>query len=204
MKALCVLRSGGVYTPAHVQRLAAQVPGLGLWCLSDLPVPTVPTLPLRHDWPGWWAKLEAFNPEIEGDLLYLDLDSEIVGDLDRLIALGQASDRSILWDDPLRPACANSSVMWIRQADKAAVWGGFLEDPAGFMRAFRTWPDRWGDQGFIAACLPNAKRWPPGLIRSWRLECRAGIPAGTLVLAFHGQPKPWEVEINHTLLPRTD
>ena len=194
MMALCVLRSGGLYTPDHVQRLAAQLPGLGLWCLSDVPVPRVPTLRLNHDWPGWWAKLELFRPDLLfGDYLYLDLDTEITGDLERLIRIGRASDCSLLWDDPLQPEHANSSVMWLRHADRAAVWAAFHRDPQGAMAQYRHWPDRWGDQGFIAAHLPNFGRWPAGLIRSWRVECQQGIPAGTVVVAFHGKPKPWDL-----------
>jgi len=193
MMALCVLRSGGKYLPEHVQRLAAQLPGLGLWCLSDVAVPGVPTPPLRHPWPGWWAKLELFRADLKGDLLYLDLDSEIVGDLSRLTDYARQQDRSLLLDDPIRPAHANSSVMWLRQADRGAVWSAFTSSPAANMAAYRQWPDRWGDQGFIAAHLPNQGRWPAGLIRSWRRECQHGIPPGTIVTAWHGKPKPWEV-----------
>jgi len=194
MMALCVLRSGGRYTPAHVQRLADQVRGFALWCLADVSVPRVPTLRLHYDWPGWWAKLELFRPGLPfGDCLYLDLDTEICADLERLIQVGRAADRSLLWDDPIRPEHANSSVMWLRAADRAAVWEAFTADPAAAMRAYRRWPDRWGDQGFIAAHLPSVGRWPKGLIRSWRLECQQGIPADTVILAFHGLPKPWDV-----------
>ena len=194
MMALCVLRAGGQYGPEHVHRLASQVPGLGLWCLADQTVPGVPTLRLQQDWPGWWAKLELFRPDLLfGDYLYLDLDTEISGDLERLLRIGRASDRSLLWDDPLQPEHANSSVMWLRHADRAAVWAAFHRDPAGAMAQYRHWPDRWGDQGFIAAHLPQPGRWPAGLIRSWRVECQQGIPAGTVVVAFHGQPKPWDL-----------
>ena len=29
------------------------------------------TLPLEHDWPGWWAKMEMFGPSLTGDVLML-------------------------------------------------------------------------------------------------------------------------------------
>ena len=60
-----VLRSGGEYGPRHVQWLARQIPGLV--CLSDRKVEGVETIPLRHDWPGWWAKMEMFSDVIDED-----------------------------------------------------------------------------------------------------------------------------------------
>lgn len=201
MKTVCVLRSGGIYTEAHVVRLIKQVPSI--FCLSDMGLPSVTKdriIPLRYKWPGWWSKIEVFNPAIEEDLLYIDLDSEIVGDLGKLVTVGETSKCSILWNDPIRPKYANSSVMWVKQTEKAAVWDRFRKNPAAFMKSFRSWPDKWGDQGFISSCLPDAGRWPVGLIRSWRLECKNGIKEGTVVLSFHGKPKPWDVAINRSIL----
>ncbi len=74
---VCVLRAGRDFAPRHVQWLAAQVPGLV--CLSDQAVPGVRTIALRSSWPGWWAKLEAFDPElVPGDVLLMDLDTVVL------------------------------------------------------------------------------------------------------------------------------
>jgi hypothetical protein len=60
MRVACVLRSGGEYTAAHVERLRAGVarhlPGVGFVCLSDVPV-DCERVELEHGWPGWWAIL---------------------------------------------------------------------------------------------------------------------------------------------------
>lgn len=202
MITVCVLRSGGIYTETHVSRLIAQVPNI--LCLSDIPFSSILAdrrIPLQYEWPGWWSKIEVFNPRLNEDILYIDLDSEIVGDLSKLISIGENSKRSIMWTDPIRPKYANSSVMWIKQTEKAAVWDRFRKNPAGFMKSFCFWPDKWGDQGFISSCLPDAGRWPEGLVRSWRLECRKGIKEGTVLLSFHGKPKPWDVTINRSIIP---
>jgi len=39
---------------------------------------------LKHGWPGWWSKLELFRPDIDlrGRVLYLDLDTLVMQDLD--------------------------------------------------------------------------------------------------------------------------
>nr|WP_145924153.1 hypothetical protein [Halomonas elongata] len=54
--------------------------------------------PLAHGWPGWWSKLELFRPH-GGDLLYLDLDTVVRGDLQPLIdapAVGRRCSRFLL------------------------------------------------------------------------------------------------------------
>jgi len=189
MKTVCVLKSGGKYTAEHVRWLFAQRPGIWLWCFSDVEVPGVPTVRLRHDLPGWWSKIEVFGPAFNEDVLYLDLDSVITGPLDDLMRAGQTT----LCSDFLQPKFANSSVMYIAQDDKAKVYDRFMQDPHAHMNTYRKWPARWGDQGFIADCLPEAARWPQEWVRSYRVHCRDGMPEGCCVVAFHGQPKPWDI-----------
>ncbi|MFL1404184.1 hypothetical protein ACJO2E_02420 [Marinobacter sp. M1N3S26] len=188
---ICVLRSGGEYTPAHVQWLARQVPGLK--CLSDAPVPGVETIPLRHPWPKWWAKLALFEPEaIPGDLLYIDLDTVIIGDLAEFEAVGQTTMLSdFYW--PARPA---SGLMYIAEADKAQVWERWLADPAGHM-ARKRGRGGIGDQGFLAEVLAPA-RWQdliPDRVVSYKVNCRRGLPPGADVVCFHGKPRPWGVNL---------
>lgn len=185
VRRVCVLRSGGEYGPEHVQWLARQVPGLV--CLSDVSVAGVPTVALRHGWPGWWSKLELFSDAIPGDLLYLDLDTVVIGDLSGF-EVGQTTMLSdFYW--PERPA---SGLMYISEQDKAAVWDGWIADPAGHMAKQRG-RGGIGDQGFIAECLSPA-RWQdllPGKVVSYKAHCRNGVPEGAEVVCFHGKPRPW-------------
>src|SRR5690606_16907466 len=76
MTPVCVLRSGGGFGPEHVQWLARHGPGLV--GLPYVPVPGVGTIALQHDWPGWWAKMEAYGPTIDGDILLIDLDTVVL------------------------------------------------------------------------------------------------------------------------------
>lgn len=85
---VCVLRSGGDFSPDWVHALRR---GCMTWlnahrfvCLSDLPL-GVWAIPLKHSWPGWWAKVEIFRPGLfDGPVMYLDLDTLPVGDLSDL------------------------------------------------------------------------------------------------------------------------
>jgi hypothetical protein len=174
------------YGPQHVRWLRDQVPG-DFVCLSSVDISGVDTIPLRHGWPGWWSKIELFSDAIPGDLLYLDLDSVVVGDLQKL-----KRDQTTVCSDFLRPQHVNSSVMYIRDEDKPRVYESFLRKPDRYMQEYRRWPAKWGDQGFVERCLPNAQRFEKGLVRSYRTECKSGPTEGTIVVTFHGKPKPWD------------
>lgn len=190
---VCVLRSGGEYKPAHVQWLARQVPGLT--CLSDVDVPGVTTMPLRHDWPGWWSKLELFRPDIEGDLFYIDLDTVITGDLAPLI--DAANGKTTMLSDFYWPEKPASGLMYIAQADKARVWEAWMASPEQHMRR-PVGRGTIGDQGFLGSVL-TPQRWQdvaPGRVVSFKVHCKQQLPSKARVVCFHGQPRPWAAKAN--------
>ncbi len=183
---VCVLRSGGDFTPRHVQWLAKQVPGLV--CLTDMEVPGVPIIQMPNAWPGWWSKMNLFSPAIPGDLLYLDLDTVVIGDLAPLEGVGETT----LLDDFYKPGLMASGLMYIREEDKAHVWDAWMADPEGHQNRCRT-RERWGDQGFLQDVL-TANTWQnalPGAAVSYKVHCQKQIPHGARVVCFHGNPRPW-------------
>lgn len=188
MTPICVLRSGGDFAPEHVQRLARQVPGLV--CLSDVEVPGVETWPLYYDWPGWWAKMELFRPDIRGDLLYLDLDTVVLGSLSEF----EVGATTVLADFAL-PGKIGSGFMYLVEMDRPPVWAKWAQDPQRHMRECET-QECWGDQGFLQGVLV-AQRWQdvlPGRVVSYKMHCHNGPPKGAKVVCFHGKPRPWEVK----------
>ena len=43
-------------------------------CLSNVKLP-IATIPLKHNWIGWWSKVELFRPNLfNGSVFYPDLD----------------------------------------------------------------------------------------------------------------------------------
>lgn len=182
MTPVCVLRSGGDFRVEHVQRLAAQVPGLV--CLSDVEVPGVELRPLVGSWPGWWAKMEAFSPELDGDILLMDLDTLV-------LALPEVPRETTVLPDFYRPELMGSGFMYLTARDRAKCWGEWIADPEGHMRRCRT-RMRWGDQGFLQDIIGSAARWGKNVV-SWKIHCRGGIPPWAEVVCFHGTPRPWEV-----------
>lgn len=188
VRKVCVLRSGGEYRPEHVQWLARQVDMLQ--CLSDVPVPGVPCIPLQHDWPGWWSKLELFRPDIDGDLMYIDLDTVVLRDLGPLIdATGGKTTMlsDFYWPD--RPA---SGLMYIAERDKAKVWKEWMRCPEQHM-ATPAARGTLGDQGFLGRVL-SPQRWQdisPGKVASYKVH---GHSPDVDVVCFHGKPRPWDVK----------
>jgi hypothetical protein len=180
---LCVLRKGKEFGPIHAQWLARQVPGIV--CLSDQPVEGVQTIPLRTSWPGWWAKMEAFDTGlVRGDVLLMDLDTVV-------LELPAMPDRTTVLQDFYRPQLMGSGFMFLRESDRSRCWEAFKRDPWRHIKECARWP-RHGDQGFLQPYIGNAAKWGAE-VKSYKVHCRAGVPAGTKVVCFHGQPRPWAV-----------
>lgn len=205
-KIMCVLRSGGDYSPLHVERLQRQLarhlPSAELTCLSDVDVPCR-RVALRRDWSGvrgWWAKMELFAPWVEGDILYFDLDTSFVGDLSEIAAVRSLT----MLRDFNFSAYASSGMMFLPEADRRQIWDTFSADPERWIGHYDN-PDRadarWGDQGFLSDYgLAGAQRWQdvvPGQIASYKVDelARRGLPQNARVICFHGQPRPWALEV---------
>ena len=92
----CVWVQGQVpYTAEYVERLQAMVRRHlarqhAFVCLTDQPcalreVPTI-SIPGPDGLPGWWSKVRLFDPAMfSGRVLYLDLDSLVVGPLEPVV-----------------------------------------------------------------------------------------------------------------------
>jgi hypothetical protein len=192
---VCVFKSGGCYDAEDVFRLQQAVewylPDCTFACFSDVAV-DCDRVPLRYGWPGWWSKMEIFDPRLRGDLLYFDLDSMPVGDL-RPLDVG----RLAIMRDVYRPHGLQSAVMFVPQAEKAAIWEAFTADPDATMERCTT-PDKWGDQGFLEEhWIDKAARLQdlaPGAIVSYKIDVQGrGVPANAGVVVFHGNPKPRDI-----------
>lgn len=191
-----VLRSGGDFRAEHVERLAAQAaahaPGIEFICLTD--VPGVPgATPLLEHWPGWWSKMELFD--LEGPLLYLDLDTTICGPIDDLLEAACAAEFIALRDfNPRARAMGSGLMAW--RGDLSHLYREFAEDPARHIAENRT-PRHWGDQGYLEprtdAFRVSWQDIAPGRVVSWKKDCKRGVPEGAAIVCFHGKPRPWEI-----------
>ena len=127
-----------------------------------------------------------FAPWVEGDILYFDLDTTI-------FKLPPIPTRSTVLRDFMAPERIGSGLMFLKEADRAAVWEAFMTDPARHMRECTT-HRRWGDQGFIEPFFADALRWQDfAKVYSYKMHCKRGVPPDAQVVCFHGKPRPWDI-----------
>jgi len=133
------------------------------------------------DKPGWWAKIDLFQPgRFNGRVLYLDLDTVIVGPLDAL-----ANSKGILHlaDWGWSKNDYGSGVMVWDAGEHEEIWSRY--DP--------TVPERFrGDQDWMTH-LGGWSALPKGLCVSYRYESRNAPPPAARVVCMHGTPKPHEI-----------
>lgn len=196
------------YTPEHVRWLKRQVERFctlphRFVCLSNVEIPGVETIPLEHNWPGWWSKLELFKHLDEA--FYLDLDTVLVGCIDALVTCPREQFLALQSLTPALYPRLNSGVMaWF--GDYRFLYEAFKADPAKHMAAYNT-PRRWGDQGFIQehlAAFDTFQRHAPGQVISYKADMKqdGNPPPACNVVCFHGQPKPHDVMSRHSWIMR--
>lgn len=202
---VCVLRSGGIYNAEWVAKLQRGVARhLTLphrfVCFSDVDVPCgVERIPLVTDWPGWWGKLEVFSTPIDGTTLYLDLDTVVVGSLDRIAAYPH---RFTMCHEYYRPHLLCSTAMaW--SGDFSWLYEAFAEDPEGLAQHYDSVlpGGRIGDQAFLEDCLFEERvatfrdLFGERSIASYKVHnCQDAPPVDAAVVSYHGRPKPHEIK----------
>ncbi len=193
----CVL-AGDKYAPRYVenlfdmvQRNLPPIPGRFV-CFTDqqFEIAGVETKPLPGDLHGWWNKLHLFTPGLfaKGDrVLFFDLDTLIVGELDRI---AEYDGEFGILRDFYQPETFGSGVMAWRAGFGSHIIDAYRQ--AGCPREFHG-----GDQTFIQTVQPKADRLQdlfPGAFVSYKIDCNPHPPKGARVVCFHGKPKPHELD----------
>lgn len=201
----CVLKSGGVYTAEWVAKLQRGVARHlstphRFVCFSDVDVPCE-RIRLAHDWHGWWPKIEMFRQPFDDAVLYLDLDTVVVGSLDAIAAYPHEFTMA---HEYWRPHLLCSTAMAWR-GDYSHLYDAFVRDPAFHSRFYdAVLPGgRVGDQAFIEDVFAVRGETPDTFrdlfgersIASYKVHnCQDAPPADAAVVAFHGQPKPHQIQ----------
>lgn len=136
---------------------------------------------------GWWNKIWLLSDDAfpAGErVLFLDLDTIVTGSLDDMAAyrgpLAMLTDFHFPWQH------ASGVMLW--EAGKYHhVWQSWEDAGRPLMRQ--------GDQHWIRFMEPKANRIQtlfPGQIAGLKTDCQGGLPVGTRLCCYHGQPKPHE------------
>jgi hypothetical protein len=203
-RVMLVCRSGGEYRPEHVDRLSRLLTDCTVSVLTDFAAhlfPGMNVIPLKHNWPGWWSKLELFRPDITGTFLYVDLDTTVFGRLpDEYFRHPSNLALAPFAPEEYRnqPGYKQSGMLLLHERTRAAIWARWNEKPDYWMTAFR------GDQEFLYNSALPFDSWQktfPGEIVSYKSNWKTNklhdgkpLDRGKVrVLCFHGNPRPWSV-----------
>lgn len=201
----CVLKTGGeVYNHRYVNALASAikrhvtVPHT-MVCLTDDPTgfndAVDEVVKLKHNFAGWWSKIELFRPDLFAghQVFFLDLDTVIIDNIDQIV---QCSHPFSGLRDFYGEVSLGSGLMSWEQGRLNRVYGEFMESP------FRAMKTVGGDQTWIDPRKPSIKYLQdlyPGKIVSFKKHCMKGstknvaIPGGASIVCFHGVPKPHSI-----------
>lgn len=199
---ITVLRQSHEYTPDKVQIVASMIKrhltlSHRFICLSDVEVPGVETIPLKHNWGTWYSKFEIFRPDLpKADYsFYLDLDTAIVGSIDSILetAIKDRHDFIILQDFyryKINPFAMGSGLMfWNNWCGFDFLYKKYVETPITMTG---------GDQSILEKWLAgkNIGYWQKitNGIGSYKVHV---YPFGKVsnthkIICFHGVPRPWD------------
>jgi hypothetical protein len=145
-----------------------------------------------------WRKLSTFQAplaDLEGPVLFLDVDIVITGSLDPLFA--HPGRFLIIHEWGTRGIVGNSSVYRFEANAHPAVFADFMANIDAVKANFRheqaylsDWMQRHGLLEYWPAdwCLSFKRSCWPGFPACWWRD--AELPTGTRVVVFHGNPNP--------------
>ena len=155
----------------------------------------------RHDFEGWFNKLQLFSPEskLEGDTLYMDLDVVIMKNIDELATIGESKNFVGMNDFNPSSGLFNSSIMRFNNQYHSIIWKEYLKRKTEFNNAH-------GDQDIISAIIKSHEdtiSFPDSWTQSYKWLNRKGEryhidkmtyeqDLNAKVCVFHGNPNPDE------------
>lgn len=141
---------------------------------------------------GWYYKLMLFKEGLfpAGDrIVFLDLDTVITGNIDPLL---QYDGEFAILQDFMDAKRYGPGVMAWRADTWPALWQNY--EAAGFPTHLDlgdlTWiNDTWRRAGYKPDVLQDIMNG----VYSYRIHCKAGLPADARIICFHGLPRPHQV-----------
>lgn len=164
---------------------------------------------LSHGLPGWWSKIELFR--IPGPVLYFDLDTVIVDNIDAVVeTVLDLTNEIMMLKGFYRPDKCSGILGW--NTDLTRVYNLYIKDylpKAKFSErhnALRMAVDNKtyrGDQEWLQRAFIDLHQVSifiqdklPGCVCSYKVNIQQSeiIPDGVRIVCFHGKPRPHEVK----------
>ena len=193
----CVLKSGGGFTPDHVEKLQNMVRNnlsydYDFVCLTDLPQKDLScrAIPFEVDFPWKWCKINIWNPNnpFNERVLFLDLDSIIMKSLDPIINFKADFALVKQWKN-IGPKFGRSRILKYKSPlmvwnhnTRPQLWNKFY---LGIMN------ELVGDQDWIGKCCPKERTLPDGWFDEERYYNKKGkkVPDKCIVLGVTNNEK---------------
>ena len=156
----------------------------------------------RHDFQGWFNKLQLFSPQsgLEGDTLYMDLDIVIMKNIDCFATIGESKNFVGMNDFNHTTGLFNSSIMrFNNQYHSKPIWKQYIKRRSEFSKMH-------GDQEIVSALIKKHEdtiSFPNEWTQSYKWLDRQGKryhvekmtyeqDPNAKVCVFHGNPNPAE------------
>lgn len=187
-----VYKTGGEFTREYVYRLVESIDNQVVVLTDDDQLDHDLIVPLRHDLPGWWSKLELFGLSPKYKYVYFDLDTVVKGDIDELANLDHRFTMLKGLSGTNRPA---SGVMaW--HGDYSYLLDEVLKDRSIMDLYTPSKGGKLGDQVYIEEYLGFTPDYfqdmlPDDYITSYKLSTLEQKQRSAVV-CYHGRPRPHE------------
>lgn len=160
-------------------------------CVTDHFIEDVWCMPSQFR--GWWEKIRLFKPGLfEGRVMFLDLDTFIVGNIDHIAAYdGHFATLHDFW----RPAGLGPAVMLFDPQWARFIWEEWAAEdyPMTDPRGDQAWIEN-RNQGRMRKDVDILQEMFPGAFVSYKTHCTKALPESARVVCFHGRPRPHEVQ----------
>lgn len=159
------------------------------FCLSNVET-DVETIPLIHDWKGWWSKVELFRPDLfDGPVFYLDLDIVITSNFENLIK-SLDEQKFYMLEGQSHKNAPNSSIMFWN-GDHSFLYKNFINQRESIESKYNS-GTTLGDQGYIFDSIPNINFMNRDFEKyfSWKHPKHPKILKDMSFLIFIGKEKP--------------
>lgn len=151
---VCVLRHGGKvgYDASWVEKLQNSIKRnisipFKLSCLSDCEVPC-DRIELEMIDDGFWSKMQLFKPGLfYGPVLYVDLDTVICGNIDKIIELCK-DEKFVMWLEKDKNIHSSALMYW--DGDYSNLWNLYKSKPLSYWKELYATPPLYGDQAIVS------------------------------------------------------
>lgn len=194
-----VLRTGKDFGYQDVELIVKHI--LGKWrsevrpriiCLYDkvsreYDLGQITLIPITNNWPGTWARMQLYSPEMEKyrPFLYVDLDTAVIRSLENIFSLVKDPTQFICLEDFWQKGQLATGVVWFpaNSLKIQNVWRNWKDNPTGsrmdyFLRTVLK-PDLYWQQ--LTDTIIDFKEKGGKLLTK--------IPENTNLVCFHGKPR---------------